>query len=100
MSLDLSQYEQRDYIAASEGSACSAMSWEVTEELVMQYDMSECDPGGASGSVLGAIMLNVDSLNVDSPMSFTLCLPPGALTSSPLDRVPSPRRTPVPRCHG
>lgn len=61
-----------NYYAAYDGSACTGMSWETTEESVLQCNMYECDPGRASGSILGAIMLNADSLNIDRPMTVVI----------------------------
>jgi hypothetical protein len=61
-----------NYYAAYDGSACSGMSWEVTEKSVMQHNTSECDPGRASGSILGAIMLNAGSLNINRPMTAVI----------------------------
>ncbi len=60
-----------NYYAAYDGSACTAISWDLLHSQKRPW-ATECNAGRASGSILGAIMLNAGSLRITRPVTLLI----------------------------
>lgn len=57
--------------AAYDGSACTGMTWDLLHAEKRPW-ATDCNAGRASGSILGAVMLNVDNLRITRSMTLLI----------------------------